>query len=134
MDLINLLEDDISAGSEPVQPSVRVAAFLERLESADPNAPDISEDDTNACWGHQQFTAGDMRCQTVLVSWHEIGALMACKLVAVAIKTCKVARHICFERGIESASYLSDAYLQNIVELLWSLKEKATVRDIQVSS
>ena len=28
-------------------------------------------------------------------------------------------------RHIEPASYLSDAYLENLVELLWTLKQKA---------
>jgi hypothetical protein len=104
-----------------------VLAFLKRIESADPNAPDISEDETNANWGHYQFTAGGMTCTTALSTWNEIGALVACKLIAAAFKTCMVARQICFKRGIQvgSEALLSNAYLRNLVESLWIAKNKA---------
>lgn len=124
MDLVKSLEDGGCPG--PECPSTNVSAFLERIESADPNSPDLSEDDMNGNWGHYQFTAGSMRCATVLQSWDEIGKATACKLLAAAIKTCKVARFVCFTRGIEVGSYLSDAYLQTLVESLWAARQKAT--------
>jgi hypothetical protein len=123
MNLLKALEDETAP--QPIEPSANVAAFLERIETADPNAPDISEDDTNSCWGHYQFTAANIRCSTVLTSWDEVGTTTARKLIAAALKTCKVARLICFKHSIEPASYLSDAYLENLVELLWTLKQKA---------
>jgi len=49
---------------------------------------------------------------------------MACCLIAASIKTCKVAQHICFEQKITTGSYLSDAYLQNLVKVLWTLWKK----------
>jgi len=127
MDLLKALEGD--ASPEPAQPSGGVTAFLERIESADPNDSNFSGDDINANWGHDQFTAGSMTCSTVLTSWDHIGVATACKLIAAALKTCRAARHICFERGIEVESYLSDMYLQTLVESLWTVKEKAA-RDV----
>jgi hypothetical protein len=124
LDLVNSLN-----GTSSTLPSDDVAAFLERIESADPDSPDFSEDDQNQSWGHWQFTSGNMTCSTVLTSWDHIGITTARRLIAAAVKTCKVARHICFERGINSSSYLSDAYLENVVELLWKLKQA----DSQVS-
>jgi hypothetical protein len=43
----------------------------------------------------------------------------AFRLLAAAVKTAKVARQLCFIEGI-SGSCLADAYIQNIIELLWS--------------
>ena len=100
--------------------------FLSRIELADPYASDLSEDDTGASWGHYQFTAGNMMVTSVLQSWDAVGTTeMAHKFIAASIKTCKVARHICFEQGIKTGSYLSDAYLQNLVETLWKLWKQA---------
>jgi hypothetical protein len=106
--------------SQDREPSKDVVAFLDRIEHADPNAPDLSEDDDNTSWGHHQFTAGSLTCRTVLTSWDCIGNIaVACKLIAAAIKTCKVARHLCFSRNIKASNFLSDIYLSSIVELLW---------------
>jgi len=58
----------------------------------------------------------------ILTSWDDIGNIdTAYKLLAATIRTCKVARHVCFQRGIKATSFLSDAYLANIVERLWEL-------------
>ncbi|KDQ52870.1 hypothetical protein JAAARDRAFT_197937 [Jaapia argillacea MUCL 33604] len=38
-------------------PSDDVAAFIEQLETADPNSPHLSENDDNELWGHHQFTS-----------------------------------------------------------------------------
>jgi hypothetical protein len=102
MNLLKALEDETAP--QPIEPSANVAAFLERIETADPNAPDISEDDTNSCWGHYQFTATNIRCSTVLTSWDEVGTTTARKLITAALKTCKVARLICFERSIVTSN------------------------------
>ncbi|GBE86598.1 hypothetical protein SCP_0904770 [Sparassis crispa] len=41
------------------------------------------------------------------------------------MKTCKVARHVCFVNGIEANTYLSDAYLETTFEILWRLWKAA---------
>lgn len=103
-------------------PSNDVVAFLNRIENADPNSADIQDDDTNANWGHHQFTAASLTCSTVLDSLENIGSTeIACRLIASAIRTCKIARHLCFKRQVKTESYLSDAYLENLVERLWAL-------------
>jgi hypothetical protein len=108
------------------QPSSAVTSFISRIENADPNSPDMSEDDTNESWGHYQFTSGDMKCTTVLTSWGDIGNVDAARrLIAAAIKTCKVARYICFQRGVDTASYLSDMYLGIVIERLWKFWQDA---------
>lgn len=107
-------------------PSASVAVFLDRIEQTDPSSPEISEDNTNESWGHYQYTASSLTCRTVLTSWASIGNTgIACRLIAGAIRICKVARHLCFSRNIEPTSYLSDIYLANIIELLWDLWTKA---------
>ncbi|GBE88094.1 hypothetical protein SCP_1203230 [Sparassis crispa] len=50
-----------------------VITFIERIENADPNSPDLSEDDLGMAWGHYQFTAGSMTSSSTLVSWDGIG-------------------------------------------------------------
>jgi hypothetical protein len=97
-------------------PSPEIIGLLERLELADPNSPDISEDDKNQSWGHCQFSGSS----SMLTSWDGIGNTgIACRLIAATIKTCKVARHVCFLNGINATTFLSDAYLSNIIEALW---------------
>ncbi|KAI0044239.1 hypothetical protein FA95DRAFT_1625999 [Auriscalpium vulgare] len=101
------------------EPSANVMSFLERIENADPNAADIDEDNTNANWGHRQFTAGGLTCTTVLTLWSAVGNTnIAYRLIAAALRTCKVARHLCFKRQLKPDAFLSDAYLSNIVEQL----------------
>ena len=107
-------------------PSENVVTFLSRLENADPASPEISEDDNNAAWGHYQFTASSLTCTSVLTSWDAVGnVVVACRLIAAAIKTCKVARHLCFSNHIETTSYLSDIYLANVINLLWQFWQEA---------
>ena len=101
-------------------------AFLERIKNANPNDPNLSEDDLDGSWGHYQFTGGRLTCTTVLTSWDIIGGCFnACDLIAAALKTCKVARHLCFEHGVEATSYISDIYLENVVSKLWDLWKSA---------
>jgi hypothetical protein len=134
--LLKSLEDDPSP--QTVQPSVRVLDFLKRIETADPNSCS-SDDDNNECWGHYQYTSGDMQCSTVLRDWDQIGVTTALRFLAAAIKTCRVARHLCFNRGLKPTSYLSDVYLQNMVELLWESRQRtvsarvSTLIGIQIS-
>ena len=100
--------------------------FLERIKNANPNDPNLSEDDSDASWGHYQFTGGQLKISTVLTSWDVVGSCSnACDLIAAALKTCKVARHLCFEHGVEVTSYLSDIYLGNVVSTLWNLWKSA---------
>lgn len=102
------------------EPSNEVAAFLKRIETADPNSSEIDEDNSNQSWGHWQFTAGNMTITTVMKDWAGVGSVhMACKLLAATIRTCKAARHICHERNITASSFLSDVYLNSMVVRLW---------------
>ena len=104
-------------------PSPDVVAFLERAEHADPNSPDIADDDKDSAWGHHQLSG----TTSLLASWDNIGSTgIACRLIAVAIKTCKVARHLCFTKQINPPAYLSDIYLSNIIASLWSSWKQAT--------
>jgi hypothetical protein len=115
-------------------PSDDVLTFIARIEQANHNSPDISEDDTNESWGHYQYTASALMHTTVLKSWDSVGNInTACRLIAAAIKTCKVARYLCFARHISPTSYLSNIYLQKIVELLsqlWSATGNDKVRSL----
>ena len=43
------------------------------------------------------------------------------EMIAAAIKTSRVARHLCHSKQLKPTSFLSDIYLSNIVELLWEL-------------
>ena len=107
-----------------VDPPSTTVQFIERIEHAHPNAPGIEEDDTNIGWGHWQFTAGGMTCQSVLKTWSDIGGVtMAYRLLAASLKTCLVARHLCFMNKIspQSSSYLSDVYLEKVVSILWTM-------------
>jgi hypothetical protein len=120
IDLLKAMEANSSfrAGATPIL----MTDFLSRIESASPAAPDLSEDDTGASWGHHQFTSGTMTIKSVLTSWESVrSTAMACKLIAAGIKTCKVTRHICFNNGISTSSYLADAYLSNMVDQPWDL-------------
>jgi len=122
--LLNAMESspDFKAGKS----SDDFVAFLARIKNLDPNDPSLSEDDLDASWGHYQFTGGRLTCSAVLTNWDAVGGCeFACDLIAAALKTCKVARHLCFERKIEATSYLSDVYLENVVLKLWDLWKSA---------
>ena len=124
VDLFQAMQDHPHFGMG--RPSNDVTYFLDRIENADPNSPGLSEDDLNAGWGHYQFTAGNMRIMSVLKSWADIGNVdTACRLIAAAIKTCRVARHLCFQCGVQPGTYLSDAYLDNTIDRLWGLWKDA---------
>lgn len=100
--------------------------FLSRIQDSNPTDPSLSEDDTGPSWGHHQFTSGTMTIKSVIRSWDDIGSTtMACKLIAAAVKTCKVARHICFEQKINTSSFLADAYLSNLIDELCDVWVKA---------
>ncbi|GBE83672.1 hypothetical protein SCP_0507270 [Sparassis crispa] len=119
------IENLIDALSSSHPDLISVITFIERIENADPNSPDLSEDDLGTAWGHYQFTAGSMTSSSTLVSWDGIGSEAARRLIAASIKTCKVARHVCFVSGIKMNAYLSDAYLETTVEILWRLWKAA---------
>ncbi|EDR04792.1 uncharacterized protein LACBIDRAFT_330281 [Laccaria bicolor S238N-H82] len=55
------------------EPSQDTLSFLDRIETADPNSPDFSEDDLYGNWGHYQFTAGSRTISMVLTSWKSVG-------------------------------------------------------------
>lgn len=99
---------------------------MTRIEKADPNDTAIDEDNKGVGWGHYQFTAGSMTCGSVMQSWADIGNTdTACKLIAAAIRTCKVARYVCEKMKVEATSYISDMYLGRVIETLWDLWKRA---------
>src|SRR6266852_3745377 len=110
-------------------PSDALASFIHHADTIDPNSPEISEDDNNAAWGHTQLSGSS----NLLMSWHNIGnTTVACRLIAVAIKTCQVARHLCFVKHINSSTYLSDIYLGNIIDSLWASWIDATGINVRI--
>ena len=115
-------------------PSANVLAFLEHAENADPNSPDISEDDKGESWGHHQLAGSS----PLLESWHNIGNTnIACCLIAIGIKTCQVAQHLCYMQQTVPSAYLSDIYLSKIINSLWDSWKRAintNVRDIYIST
>ena len=113
-------------------PSDDLTSFVRRIDTANPNSMEFSEDDTNASWGHSQFTAGSLTLSSVLTSWKDVGnCAVACQLIAAAIKTCKVARHLCYKRNIVVGAYLSDIYLEQVLDALWNIwKDAGGVSDI----
>lgn len=105
--------------------SADAVAFLDRIEDADPNisAFDANDDNNNnAGWGHYQFTAGGHTIRHTLLTWAAMGSVtFASKLLAAALRTCKVAWHLCEIQGRPASSYISDVYLANLVEHLWEI-------------
>lgn len=104
------------------KPSHLALQWVERIENADPNNPDLDEDETDHQWGHQQFTQGSLTCSSVLTGWDAIGnVVLACRLLFAAIKTSKDAHKLCKAHGTNnlSRSYLSDTYVDIIVTKLW---------------
>ncbi|KAI0038509.1 hypothetical protein FA95DRAFT_1578167, partial [Auriscalpium vulgare] len=76
---------------EEGNPSADVIAFVERVENADPNAPDLKDEDLNANWGHRQFTAGKLTWSGVLTKWENVGTVdMSCRLLAASVRDCQV--------------------------------------------
>jgi len=101
-------------------------SFLDCIENADLNSPDFSEDDLYASWGHYQFTAGGQTISGVLTSWKSVGnTSVAQRLLAATLKTSKVVRHVCFEWAIQPSSFLSDIYVQLLVDKLLELWKDA---------
>ncbi|KAH9163396.1 hypothetical protein EDB89DRAFT_2078867 [Lactarius sanguifluus] len=104
---------------ETRKPSNDVAALLDQLDSADPDAPDVDNDDSNENWGHVQFTVGGLTIWSALVDWESVGSTStAFKLIAATVRTCKVARVLCTARGQSSTTYLADNYLELLFEQL----------------
>lgn len=113
-----------------VPASENVTFFISRLEDADPNSSDISEDDHNAQWGHWQYGAASITITSVLVSWDAVGGVpTACRLLAAGIRTHRVAEAICFQRSVKEKPLLSLDYLSRLVDQLWNL-----VKDLSAGS
>jgi hypothetical protein len=124
IDLLRAMEahPDFGAGTTPIL----MSTFLSRIENSDPADPILSEDDTGSSWGDYQFTSGSMRIKSVIQSWECVGSTAtACKFIAAALKTCKVARQICFEQKINATSFLADTYLSNLIDELYDVWVKA---------
>jgi hypothetical protein len=126
--LLNALE---KTGKQPLpstatgKPSTTAIAFLQNLEDTDPNSLMFTEgddvsDQTNEGWGHYQYTAAGLNMRAAITSWVDVGeVVMAQKLLAAGIKTCKVARELCRVRGRATQTYMADHYLSQLVEHLW---------------
>ncbi|KAI0257839.1 hypothetical protein BC834DRAFT_919305 [Gloeopeniophorella convolvens] len=100
-------------------PSESFTALLERIQHADPMSPDISEENMEENWGHDQFTGGDLTLTSTLTSWKEIGNVTAAfELIAASIKTCKDARLMCERVGkpTTTSGFISDVYLEKVLE------------------
>ncbi|KAF8258194.1 hypothetical protein EI94DRAFT_1815874 [Lactarius quietus] len=88
------------------EPSDEVKALLKCIQYADPNSPDIDEDNRGQSWGHYQFTAGGLSPSSSLTTWQKIGSInTTLKLVAAALKTCQDAWAI-FSTVLRSAGTL----------------------------
>ncbi|KAG2011199.1 hypothetical protein CC2G_011345 [Coprinopsis cinerea AmutBmut pab1-1] len=128
-DLIDGLQElskVVAPSSVPREASPQFLKFLERIENANPNDPAIPKDDGNENWGHHQFTAGSLTLRSTITSWDAVGsAEHAARLLAAAIRTCHAARIICGDRNIpvKDDEYLSDAYLDQTVQVLWTVVE-----------
>ena len=95
-----------SLASFAESPSPDVIAFIQRIETADPNSDVFDEDNLGSSWGHSQFTSGSITCKSVVDSWSSIGNIAtACRLIAAVIKTCNVARHLCHIDGSSPSSW-----------------------------
>ncbi|KAF9459837.1 hypothetical protein BDZ94DRAFT_1300247 [Collybia nuda] len=111
------LQKVLSSAAFNGQPCSMTLALLNQIESADPTAPDIDEDNTNLGWGHMQFTAGGLTLSTEMLP----------KLLVAAIKTCHITQHLCFTNNIVvTGGFLSNNYLQNLVEILWDILKLKT--------
>jgi hypothetical protein len=54
--------------------------------------------------------------------WEDIGnTATARQLIAMEICTCKVAQYICEQMEIRATSYISDTYLEQVIEILWDI-------------
>lgn len=94
-------------------PSDDLLTLISAIETANPNATDISEDETNASWGHRQLSGA---WRNALIKWESVGTCnVACQLIAAAVRTCKVG----------ASGYLCDAYLEQMIEKLWECWKEA---------
>jgi hypothetical protein len=124
--------EELASRSSPQFPSnpssPTFSTFIAGIEDADPNDPSIDEDQTNQSWGHQQFTRnGGLNAATQ--SWESVGNVdAACRLVAGALKTARVARYLCVQRRVLASSYTADAYVDRVVDVLWALVKPDAVQ------
>jgi hypothetical protein len=109
--------------SQPPSPDAQ--DFLSRLNDTDPNADSFDptdDDNNNIGWGHYQYTAGGKNIAVSLALWESIGSIeFAQRLLAAAVRTCKVARFLCESRKRTATSFLADAYLSNLVDHIWGI-------------
>ncbi|KIL66942.1 hypothetical protein M378DRAFT_159870 [Amanita muscaria Koide BX008] len=116
--LLNALCSNPSCGCSA--PSNSIIQLISHIESADPNNPELDEDDLGLSWGHAQYKGWS----TYLRTWQDIGTPeTACSLIAAFVKTSKVARYLCQQKNIdiEGKTLLSDSYLTELTEKLWQL-------------
>jgi hypothetical protein len=112
-------------------PSNSVIQLIDCIESADPNNPELEEDDLGQSWGHAQYKGWNMCLRT----WQDIGTPeTACSLIAAFVKTSKVARYLCQQKNIdiEGKTLLSDSYLTELTERLWELWQNSTMNTVSI--
>ncbi|KAH9016534.1 hypothetical protein EDB84DRAFT_1567198 [Lactarius hengduanensis] len=66
-DLLRAMHDATDCETRKLSNSV--TALLNRLDSADPDALDVNDDDSDENWGHAQFTVGSLTIWSALVDW-----------------------------------------------------------------
>ncbi|TEB24830.1 hypothetical protein FA13DRAFT_1906038 [Coprinellus micaceus] len=122
VELISSLELLQKSNLIQADPSADTLAYLKQLEDADPNMPDLSEDDDNEAWGHYQYRANGLTPALVLKDWTTIGnTTIAYRLLAASIRTSRVARYLVNVRKRKAQQYTSDAYIDIIVSKLWEI-------------
>ncbi|KAG9223399.1 hypothetical protein PLEOSDRAFT_154688 [Pleurotus ostreatus PC15] len=100
-------------------PSNNTAALLARVQGADPSCID-DEDNLFEGWGHWQWTTGSLTITTAIGSWQDVGNTnIARQLIAAALVTCKAARLLCMEHPKKPCSYISDSYVEQLIETLF---------------
>ncbi|KAF8164957.1 hypothetical protein B0H34DRAFT_670919 [Crassisporium funariophilum] len=108
------------------EPSLGMLAFLKRIESADPSNESVDNNKKGASWGHYQFAAGSLRCSTVITLWKAVSSTkIACQLIAAAVRTLMVAKHICKKQQLLATSLLSCNYVEKVIEALCTIWDNA---------
>ena len=111
-------------------PTPEFDAFVTLIETADPNSSSYEDEDTNEGWGHFQFNInGPGTIKSLVSSWEAVGNVQqACRLIAAAVRTARVARHVCVECHVRATQWTADAYVDRVVVALWAIVQPTQVR------
>lgn len=101
-------------------PSDTFTEYLARIENDVPSLEAFGEDNMGEGWGHKQFSGGALTLTSVIDSWQSVGSpANACRILAAAIRICRVARFLCADRTPQPC-YVADSYLNNLIKSLWT--------------